>query len=229
MVQAPGVRHDRSTVVEISRRAVGAAVGAILCFALIALPSSVRALAYPPERPVVPDPPSDSFLIRPLPEIAPGPSNWSPQYPFPYNQTRASVTDSDIRAMGEMCQWFNGQYVTIRDQIDRLQSNRIADNGTDFDYSVNDVQQQVDIVTGNMDRALAFLDPRVHALTQTTDYVGDLYWPVYGGQGFFRLWEQFSNIRNGILAHQPDWFTGPSVIEAKRWGSYIRHTHVCEQ
>lgn len=227
-VHASGVHDDRSPALAVLLRAASVVAGGILCFALVAVQASVRAGAYPPEPPIVPDPPSDSFLIRPLPEITPTASNWTPQYPFPYNQTRASVTEADIHAMGEMCQWFNAQYVTLRDQIDRLQSNRIADNGTDFDYSVNDVQQHVDIVTGNIDRAVSFLDPRVRSLTQTTDYAGDLYWPVYGGQGFYRLWEQFSNINNGIKAHQADWFTGPSVIEAKRWGSYIRHVQVCE-
>jgi hypothetical protein len=138
------------------------------------------------------------------------------------------VTDADINAMREMCQWYNAQYVTLRDQIDRLQHNRIADNGVDFDYSINDIQQQVDIVTGNIDRAVAFLDPRVHSLSQIPDYVGDLYFPIYGGQAFYRLWEQLSNVDNGIKAHQPDWFSGPSVQKAKRWGSYIHNSGVCE-
>ncbi len=227
-VHASGVQRDSSRVQTPSLRAAVIVAGLLLSFSLVAVPLSMRASAYPPLPPIPPDPPSNSRLIRSLPDITPTPSNWAPQYPFPYDQTRASVTDADIHAMGEMCQWYNAQYVTIRDQIDRLQGNRIADNGVDFDYGINDLQQQVDIVAGNIGRALAFLDPRVHALSQTADYVGDLYWPVYGGQGFYRLWEQLSNVNDGINAHQPDWFTGPSVQRAKRWGSYIHHSHICE-
>jgi hypothetical protein len=180
-----------------------------------------------PDPPSPPGGPSDSDLIRPLPAVMLTPSDWAPKYPFPYDQTRASVTDADINAMREMCQWYNAQYPTLSAQIDRLQFNRIAPNGTDFDYSVDGVQQQVDIVVGNIDQSLAFLDPRVHALTQSQNHFGDTYFPIYEGEAFFKLWEQLSNGVNGIKAHQPDWFTGPSVQKAKRWGSDIRRSHVC--
>ncbi|HET7739799.1 MAG TPA: hypothetical protein VFL67_04025, partial [Mycobacterium sp.] len=59
-----------------------------------------------------PPPPSDSDLIRPLPVVTPVASGWEPKFPFPYDQTRDSVTGADITAMREMCQWFNGQYAT---------------------------------------------------------------------------------------------------------------------
>lgn len=185
--------------------------------------------ADPTFDPSPPDGPSDSSLMRLLPPITPTASNWVPMFPFPYDQTRASVTGADITAMSEMCQWFNVQYPTLRAQIDRLQFNRIALNGTDFDYSVEGVQQQVDIVTANIDQALAFLDPRVHALTVSQNHFGDNYFPIYEGEAFFKLWEQLSNVNNGIKAHQPDWFTGPSVQKAKRWGSDIFRSHVCDQ
>lgn len=202
--------------------------GASIIFAVVLISVTCLAHADPNDLPAPPDPPSNSALMRPLPVITPHPSSWAPKYPFPYDQTRSSVTGGDINAMGEMCQWYNAEYVTLRDQIDRLQFNRVADNGVDFDYGINDVQQQVDIVAGNLDQSLAFLDPRVHALSQLPDYVGDLYFPVYGGQAFYRLWEQLANVDNGIKAHQPDWFTGPSVQKAKRWGSDIHHKHVCD-
>ncbi|EUA51169.1 hypothetical protein I552_2110 [Mycobacterium xenopi 3993] len=107
-----------------------------------------------------------------------------------------------------MCQWFNRQYATLRDQIDRLQFNRINPDGKDFDYGRDNIQQQVDIVTGNIDKSLAFLDPRVHALTVAQNSFGDNYFPIYEGEEFFKLYEQLSNVNNGIKAHQPDWFTG---------------------
>lgn len=113
--------------------------------------------------------------------------------------------------MAEMCQWYNRQYATLRDQIDRIQFNRIDSYGKDFDYNQGDIQQQVDIVTGNIDKSLAFLDPRVHALTIAQNSFGDNYFPIYEGEQFFKLYEQLVNVSNGIKAHQPDWFTGPSV------------------
>ncbi|QLL08709.1 hypothetical protein [Mycobacterium vicinigordonae] len=177
--------------------------------------------------PSPPDPISDSHIMLPLPVITPKPSNWAPSFPFPYDQLRSQVTGQDITAMGEMCQWYSAQYPTLRAQIDRLQFNRITANGTDFDYSVGNIQQQVDIVTTNIAQAVTFLDPRVHMLTQSQNHFGDSFFPIYEGEAFFKLWEQLSNVNNGIMAHQPDWFTGPSVQKAKRWGSHIAHSHVC--
>jgi hypothetical protein len=175
-----------------------------------------------------PEPPSDSDLIRPLPVVRPTPWAWAPKFPFPYDQTKNKVTDADIGAMRDMCQWYNAQYATLRAQIDRLQYNRIGTDGKDYDYTRNDVQQQVDIVSGNVGQAVDFLTPRAQSLTQAQNTYGDNYFPIYKGEAFFKLWEQLSNVNNGILAHQADWFTGPSVQKAKRWGSDIHRSHVCE-
>ncbi len=177
----------------------------------------------------VPDPPSDSSLIRPLPVITPTASKWAPKFPFPYDQTKDKVTPSDIAAMSDMCQWYNAQYATLRSQISRLQYNRIGPDGNDFDYSRDSIQQQVDIVSGNIGHAIDFLTPRVQSLTQAQNTFGDNYFPVYKGEAFYKLWEQLSNVNNGILAHQPDWFTLPSVQKAQRWGSDIHRSHICEQ
>lgn len=182
------------------------------------------------------EPSPDSDLIRPLPVITPTPSNWTPKFPFPYDQTRVSVTEADITAQREMCQWYNAQYETLRRQIDRLQFNRITPNGpgvinfsgSDWDYSVGDIQQQVDIVTANIDQSVDFLTSRVQALTQTRNYVGDVYFPLYEGESFYLLWQHLSNVNGGIKAHQPDWFTGPSVQRVKRWGTRISRSHVCD-
>ncbi|MGH3556402.1 MAG: hypothetical protein ACRDTK_02640 [Mycobacterium sp.] len=180
--------------------------------------------------------PPDNDVIRPLPPIKPGPSNWVPKFPFPYDQTRGSVTDADITAEREMCQWFNAQYEPIRLQIDRLQFDRITPNGpgvimgaaSDWDYSFGQIQREADIVTANIDQSEDFLAPRVQALTQSKDYVGDGYFPLYEGKSFYLLWQDLSNISAGIKAHQPDWFTGPSVQRAKRWGTRIHRSHVCD-
>lgn len=173
-------------------------------------------------------PPSVSDLMYAFPVLTPTPSDWKPKFPFPYDELRDRVTPADITAMSEMCQWFNRQYATLRDQIDRLQFNRIDSDGRDFDYSRDDIQQQVDIVTGNIDRSLAFLDPRVHALTIAQNSFGDNYFAIYEGEQFFKLYEQLFNVNNGIKSHQPDWFTGPSVQKAKRHGSDIFRSHVCD-
>ena len=181
----------------------------------------------PPE-PGFPDLPSDSDLIRPFPVITPTASTWAPKFPFPYDQTRNKVTPVDITAMSEMCQWYTAQYATLRDQIDRLQYNRIGPDGKDYDYTRDGIQQQVDIVTTNLSQSIDFLTPRVQSLTQAQNPFGDRYFPIYEGEAFFKLWEQLNNVRNGILSHQPAWFTGPSVQKAKRWGSDIHRSHVCE-
>jgi len=174
------------------------------------------------------DPPADSDLIRPLPVIVPTATNWVPKFPWPYDQARSRVTAADIVAEREMCQWFNAQYDTLYHQIDRLQFNRISPNGTDFDYSVDGVQHQVDVVTTNIDQSLAFLTPRVQALTQSQDFAGDVYFPIYKGDAFNGLWQQLNNVADGIKAHQADWFSGPSVLRAKKWGSEIHRSHVCD-
>lgn len=186
----------------------------------------------------LPDQPTDSALIRPLPVVTPVPSGWKPKFPFPYDQTRNSVTPADITAMSEMCQWYNADYATLRFQIDRLQNNRIdtthatdpfGPSGKDYDYRRGNIQQQVDIVSGNIGQAVDFLGPRAQSLTQAQNWSNDHYFPIYEGEAFFKLWEQLSNVNNGILAHQADWFTGPSVQKAKRWGSDIHRSHVCDR
>lgn len=173
--------------------------------------------------------------VAPLPVVVPTPSDWQPKFPFPYDQTRGSVTDADITSEREMCQWFNAQYYELRRQIDKFQFDRITPNGpgvyigsgSDWDYSRDGLQQQADIVIANIDQSLEFLAPRVNALTRDTNHFGDLYFPLYQGEAFFRLWQQLSNVSAGIKSHQPAWFTGPSVQHAKNWGTKIERSHVC--
>lgn len=205
-----------------------AAVCFIVALAALGVIAAGSAGAGPGDPPSPPVPPSDSDVIHPLPPVTPVASDWQPKYPFPYDQTRNRVTAADITAMREMCQWYSAQYAALRAQIDRLQFNRISPEGKDYDYARDDIQQQVDIVTGNIGQALDFLTPRVQALTQAQNSFGDIYFPIYEGEAFYKLWEQLSNVNNGILAHQADWFIGPSVQKAKRWGSDIHRSHVCD-
>jgi hypothetical protein len=204
------------------------AAGVVIVSSAVAVLLGPTSSAVPPDLPSPPSPPSDSDLLWAFPVVTPTPSSWTPKFPFPYNQTRERVTEKDITAMREMCQWFNAQYATLRDQIDRVQFNRIGPDGKDFDYSRDNIEQQVDVVTENIDKALDFLTPRVHALTQARNTFGDIYFPIYQGEQFFKLHEQLFNVNNGIKAHQPAWFTGPSVQKAKRHGSDIYRSHVCE-
>ena len=199
-------------------------VGFRLAFVAIAV-STAALLQQPASRA---DPIDDNQLFQPLPVIVPTPSNWAPKFPFPYDQTRASVTDADITAEREMCQWYNAQYDTLINQIDRFQFNRIQPNGTDWNYNIDGLPQQADVVMGNIDRSVAFLTPRAQALTQTRDHAGNVYFPLYEAESFYLLWQHLSNVDAGIKSHQPDWFTGPSVLRVKRWGSRIHRSHVCD-
>ncbi|MEW5810381.1 MAG: hypothetical protein AB1925_13095 [Actinomycetota bacterium] len=209
--------------------------GITLLYAVMAALLAVSSCASSWGDPGTGDPPPDADLIRPLPVVVPGPSNWVPKFPFPYSESRNLVTEADINAERELCQWYNAQFETLRDQIDRLQFNRIQQNGpgvrigsgTDWDYSFGNIQEQVDIVTGNIDRSLEFMTPRVQAFTIRTDYANDIYLPLYQAHSFYLLWQNLFNINNGIKAHQPNWFTGPSVQFFKKAGSDINRSHVC--
>lgn len=53
-----------------------------------------------------------------LPVIAPSPSTWEPQFPFPFDQSRRYVTPADIDAEREMCQWYDAQFDPIKHQIE---------------------------------------------------------------------------------------------------------------
>jgi hypothetical protein len=168
--------------------------------------------------------PSADEIAPPLPVFVPTPSNFTPQFPFPFDQTRGSVTDADIDAEREMCQWYNAQYTALVAQIDRFNAKLIRDNG---DYAVGDNQQAADAVVANIDQTEVFLAPRAQALTQSQDFAGDQYFPLYQGKSFYLLWQLLSNVSAGIHGHQPAWFVGPAYQRAMRWGSEINRSHVC--
>jgi len=168
--------------------------------------------------------PTVGDVAPPLPAIVPMPSNWQPMFPFPYDQTRSKVTDADINAEREMCWWYNAQYHPLIDQMDDFDYNLARRNG---DYNVAGNSQLADALAANIDESVNYLAPRAQALTVIPDPAGDMYFPLYQGESFYRLWQQFSNVSAGIRGRQPSWFYGPSLQHARRWGSKIDHSHVC--
>nr|WP_235676969.1 hypothetical protein [Mycolicibacterium porcinum] len=163
-------------------------------------------------------------MPRPLSVVVPGTSDWQPQFPFPFDQTRQYVTPADVTAEREMCQWYNAQYSELKHQVEHLNNAIVRANGN---FDGDDVPQRLDIVTANLDQALDFLTPRAQALTQSYDGAGDMYFPIYQGDSFYGLWQQLSNVNNGLKARQPTWFSGPSFLRAQHWGSKINRSHVC--
>jgi hypothetical protein len=159
-----------------------------------------------------------------LPVVTPVASDWQPMFPFPFDQSRREVTDADITAEREMCQWFDAQYDALKHQIEGLNDHVVRNNGH---FDSDGVAEQTDIVTANLDQSLDFLAPRAQALTQSFDHAGDMYFPLYQGDSFYGLWQQMSNVSDGIKARQPTWFTGPSYQRMLHWGSKIHRSHVC--
>jgi hypothetical protein len=206
--------------------------GVVSVYAVIPL-SLLAVLIGPTSRA---DPADYDKPVAPLPVVVPTPSNWKPKFPFPYDQTRGQVTDADITAEREMCQWFNAQYFELKRQIEKVQYDRLTPNGpgvitgasSDWDYSHDNLQQEVDIVATNIDQSVDFLGSRAQALTQGQDHSGDIYSPLYEGKSFYLLWQHLSNVSAGIKSHQPDWFSGPSVLRVERWGMRIHRSHVCD-
>lgn len=194
-------------------------VGVVLTFtALLAsvdvcVPTGVRAQ------------PALTEIAPPLPPVRLAPTGWQPRFPFPFDQTRGSVTEADIVAEREMCQWYTAQYEPLMAQIDRFDNILIRANG---DYGVDGNQQIADAVTANIDQAVGFLAPRAQALTQSRDFAGDVYFPIYQGESFYLLWQHLSNVGAGIRSRQPAWFVGPSVQRVLRWGSRINRSQVCQ-
>ncbi|HLR98353.1 hypothetical protein H7J77_13380 [Mycolicibacillus parakoreensis] len=190
-----------------------------LCAGLIATAVSATPAGAEPPDPVGHEPPPP-----PLPAVALQGSDWEPKFPFPYDRSRQYVTDADITAEREMCQWYTQQYDELMQQIDRFNIKLITRNG---DWSVDDVPEHAGAVAANIDRSVDFLAPRAQALTQQKDYVGDNYFPLYQGESFYLLWQHLSNVGRGIKARQPAWFTGPSMRRVQYWGSRIHRSHVC--
>lgn len=161
----------------------------------------------------------------PLPAVNIGSSSWQPKFPFPYDASRKDVTNADITAEREMCQWFNPQYRELVRQIDRFGFNLLEASN---DWTVGQIQAQADAVAANIDQTEAFLAPRAQALTQALDFAGDTHFAIFEGEAFYRLWTHLSNVGVGIKARNTAWVNGPSVERVKHWGSQIQRSHVCD-
>jgi hypothetical protein len=161
----------------------------------------------------------------PLPVIASHVSNWTPKFPFPYDANRKDVTDADINAERDMCEWFKSEYRELIRQIDRLGFN--LDESSN-DWTAGQIQAQADAVAANIDQSEAYLAPRTQALTQVQDSSGDSHFAIFEGEAFYRLWQHLSNVSVGIRAHNTSFVFGPSVERAKHWGSQIHRSHVCD-
>lgn len=196
------------------RRCVGPALAAAAVSVAMACTLVTPANAEPTVNEVAP----------PLPVVVPTPDDFQAHFPYPFDESRASVTPADVTAEGEMCQWYTAQYETLMNQIDDFDINLVKSNG---DYGVANNEDLANAVTANIDQSTAYLAPRAQALTQTQDYLGDSYFPLYQGESFFRLWQHLSNVSAGIRGRQQAWFYGPSVQRALRWGSRINRSHVC--
>lgn len=189
---------------------------ALSCVAVVGAVVSVGRAAADPS-----DPPPPL-----LPVFTPHASNWSPQFPYPYDGMRKNVTDVDINAEREMCQWFTAQYHDLRNQLDAFGFNLLQASN---DWTAGTIQAQADNVATNVEQAVAFLAPRTTALTISQDYAGDQYWPIYQGEPFYRLWQELSNVGVGIRARNTAWVYGPSQQRVKHYGSQIQRSHVCDQ
>jgi hypothetical protein len=196
-----------------TRRRCLTIVGCLALWILVLALFDVRASATPAAPP------------PPLPVVNPTASDWQPKYPIPFDATRKNVTDADINAEREMCQWFTSQYKPLQKQIDQVGFDLLAANN---DWSVDGLIQEADAVTANIDQAEAFLAPRTNALTQSQDSEGDVYFPIYQGESFYRLWQHLSNVGVGIKARNTAWVYGPDNQRVKHWASRIERSHVCD-
>lgn len=183
-----------------------------------AVPSTARSQ---PPNPVGQEPPPPR-----LPVVVPTDSEWQPLYPFPYDESRVFVTEADIGAGREICQWFTLQYDELMQQIDRFNIKLISRNGN---WAADDLMGHADAVLANIDQSVGYLTPRVRALTQRRNFAGDNYFPMYQGESFYLMWQHLSNVGAGLRARQPAWFSGPSVRRVQYWGSRINRSHICRQ
>jgi hypothetical protein len=201
-----------NTILRVARRA--ALVVSSLAFAATAALPAGRAGADPSLPPA-----------PPLPVFTPVANGWAPKFPVPYDATRKDVTDADIKAENEMCQWFKAQYDELKRQMDDLGFDLLHASN---DWTVPGIQTHADAVATNIEQVVAFLAPRAVALAQTQDYAGDNYFPLYQGESFYRLWQHLSNTGVGIRARNTAWVYGPSQQRVEHWGSRIQRSHVCD-
>jgi hypothetical protein len=164
----------------------------------------------------------------PLPVFTPTPTNWGPNFAFPNNLHQRQVTDADITAEREMCEWFNAQFDILMDQINTFNANLAAAHD---DYTAPDIQQQADAVTANIDQSEDYLAPRARAFNREEDCDSDnncsTYIPIYKGDTFVHVWQQQSNISTSIKNHNPSGINNISIGLTNLYANGIRGSGVC--
>jgi hypothetical protein len=164
----------------------------------------------------------------PLPVFTPTPTDWGPNFAFPHNIHQNQVTDADITAEREMCEWFNAQFDALMDQINGFNGNLSTNHD---DYAAPGIQQQADAVTANIDQSEDYLAPRAQSLTRREDCSGDdgctTYYPIFEGKDFVRVWQQQSNISTSIKNHNPSGINNISIGLTNLYANGIRGSGVC--
>lgn len=148
---------------------------------------------------------------------------WSPNYTvFPYNLWQNRVTPEMVTAEGDACHWFNTQYDALSGQIFGFQQ-ALRDS---YDVWAH-VQGDGDAVRANVDRAAAFLDPRVHTLYITNYPDQSQYSPLYNGDSFYHLWFQLTQISDRLARQRPSGELNANTATMKVYGDVIGKSGVC--
>ena len=130
-----------------------------------------------------------------------------------------------------MCEWFNAQFDTLMHQVNDLNAN-LAGNGDN--YTADNIQQQADAVTANIDQSENYLAPRAQAFTWRTEWYDDgaggntrRYIPIFEGNDFYALWQQLSNVGTSINNHNPAGVNNISIGMTNLYANGIRGSGVC--
>jgi hypothetical protein len=186
------------------------AIGAI---AVLMLPASPVSRAQP-------EPSTTS-----MPVFVPHPSDWSPDYSlFPYTLWQSRVTQEQIAAERESCQWFNAQYDQLMAQSFGFQ--RFLGDHHD-DWSVAGMRETARVVAGNLDQSAAFLAPRAHTLFIVNYPDQSEYTPLFHGDSIYRLWYQLTQISDKITRELPSGQINANTATANVYGRAIRDSGVC--
>jgi hypothetical protein len=159
----------------------------------------------------------------PLPVFTSTPTDWAPNFAFPHNLRQNQVTDADITSEREMCDWFNAQFDALMDQINTFNANVAASRD---DYPAPGIQKQADAVTANIDQSEDYLAPRAQASTRIEDCGGDdgctIYYLIYEGEDFYRVWQQQSNISTSVKNHNSSGINNISIGLTNLYANDIR-------
>jgi hypothetical protein len=174
--------------------------------------------------------PATDTPAPPLPVFTPTPTAWAPNVAFPHNRHQNRVTEADITAEREMCEWFTAQFDVLMGQIIDF-NNRLAAQRDD--YAAPGMQQHADAVTANIDQSEEFLAPRARGLTLVQDCTGSIDescttdYAIFEGKDFHRLWQQQSNISTSIKNRNASWVTNISIGLTNLYANGIRGSRVC--